>query len=64
MLRLAVPSVQPDEAPCEEIPGQQQRLPVRVVGMDLAGVPTPPFSASLLAGDRTTCCFHTASYCL
>jgi len=48
MLRLLVPSVHPEEEPTPP-PGQQ--MPVTVAGMDLSGVPTAPFSASLLAGD-------------
>ncbi|KAL0046758.1 hypothetical protein WJX82_009320 [Trebouxia sp. C0006] len=47
MLRLLVPSVHPEEEPTPP-PGQQ--MPVTVAGMDLSGVPTAPFSASLLAG--------------
>jgi hypothetical protein len=48
MLRLLVPSVQPEE---EASPTPGQHMPVTVAAMDLAGVPTAPFSASLLAGD-------------
>ncbi|DBA90633.1 TPA: 5'-3' exoribonuclease 2 [Trebouxia sp. C0004] len=47
MLRLLVPSVHPEE---ESTPTSGQHMPVTIAGMDLAGVPTAPFSASLLAG--------------
>ena len=48
MLRLLVPSVHSQE---EATPPPGQQMPVTVAAMDLAGVPTAPFSASLLAGD-------------
>lgn len=48
MLRLLVPSVHPEEEPT---PPLGQHMPITIAGMDLAGVPTAPFSASLLAGD-------------
>ncbi len=53
MLRLLVPNVQPEESPEESPPppGLQQQLPVSIAGTDLAGVPTAPFSASLLPGE-------------
>ncbi|DBA69891.1 TPA: hypothetical protein ACH3X2_012391 [Trebouxia sp. C0005] len=47
MLRLLVPSVHPEEEPT---PPLGQHMPITIAGMDLAGVPTAPFSASLLAG--------------
>lgn len=50
MLRLLVPSMQPEEGPD---PAPTQELAVSAAGLDLAGVPTPPFSASLLAGAAT-----------
>ncbi len=66
MLRLLVPSVHPEEEPT---PPPGQHMPVTVADMDLAGVPTAPFSASLLAGIiavnttaitfyRSLCCCH------
>lgn len=51
--------MQPEEGPD---PTPTQELAVSAAGLDLAGVPTPPFSAALLAGTvtlpLTTDCMH------
>ena len=61
MTRLLVPRVQQEEdtSSADASPSSQAKLLVNVAGMDIAGVPTPPFSACLLPGLHCTvltCC--------
>lgn len=62
MLRLLVPSLH-DAAQTQSSPSKEQEQFVSIAGIDLAGVPVAPFSASLLpgkpAGKTPSCCIQT-----